>query len=271
MIYNQFRDLAHFCLMPSPRTILVLFEFGTRNPVAGRSTAYDFGSAWFWGLRLAVVVAIALGGYLSFEFGRIQADYNVVDATAKRRDLQDQINEMDAEIVSLREQIALLETHRNIEKEAYADVEGSLTELQRKIQEQRDAIEFYRGIVSPTDGGRGLRVQDLRLTKGKEDREYNLRLVLVQVMQHDRSVKGVVNFSLEGAQDGVATSYSLEQLIPAEADSNWPFAFRYFQDFDRQLLLPEGFMPERINIEVRSRTKSIASVEQSFLWQTGQG
>jgi len=58
-------------------------------------------------------------------------------------------------------------------------------------------------------------------------------------------------------------------LMSPEADSHWPFAFRYFQDFDRQLILPVGFSPERINIEVRSRTKSIASIKQSFLWQTG--
>jgi hypothetical protein len=87
-------------------------------------------------------------------------------------------------------------------------------------------------------------------------------------MQHDRSVKGEVDFSLEGAQDGVAATYTLEQLLPPDVDGSWPFSFRYFQNFDRQLILPEGFQPERINIEVRSKTKSIASVTQSFPWQS---
>ena len=238
--------------------------------MASRLPANTYAAARFWALRAAITVAIVLGGYLSFEFGRIQADYNVVDAATERRASKNHIAKLDKEIMSLKEQIVLLETHRDIEKEAYREVEGSLTDLQRKIQEQRDAIAFYRGIISPADGGRGLRVQDLKLSRGKEEREYHVRLVLVQVMQHDRRVQGEVNFSLEGAQDGVATTYSLEQLIPADADSNWPFAFRYFQDFDRELVLPDGFTPERINIKVRSRTKSIASVEQSFLWQTGQ-
>ena len=112
-------------------------------------------------------------------------------------------------------------------------------------------------------------MQDLKLSKGKQDREFNLRLVLVQVKQHDRSVKGSVLVRLEGAQDGVAKSYSLADLVPPDVDGSWPFAFRYFQDFDRQLILPVGFSPERINIEVRSRTKSVASIEQSFPWQNG--
>ena len=239
--------------------------------VAGsRSPSNRYNSGYMWAMRTAIAVALIVGGYLTFEFGRIQADYNVVDAAQKRHDDENRIAELERQISTLKQEISLLETHRNIDREAYKDVETSLSNLQEKIQEQGDAIAFYRGIISPSDGQRGLRVQDLRLSKGKEARQYHVKLVLVQVMQHDRSVKGEVNFSLEGAQDGVAISYSLEQLVPADEASNWPFSFRYFQNFNRQLILPEGFLPERINIEVHSRTKSIASVKQSFLWKTGQ-
>jgi hypothetical protein len=219
-------------------------------------------------LILGIVVAVVVSAYLSFEFGRIRADYNILQAAADRRDYENRIDDLEDEIVALKEVVALLQTHSEIDKAAYKDVEANLTQLQRKIQEQRDAIEFYRGIVSPVDGGRGLRVQDVKLSKGKDEREYHVKLVLVQVMQHDRSVKGEVDFSLEGAQDGVAITYSLEQLLPPDQDDGWPFSFRYFQNFDRQLILPEGFKPERINVEVRSKTKSIASVTQSFPWQS---
>lgn len=231
-----------------------------------RLPGHDTGMA----MRIAFGIALVVGGYLVFELGRIQADYNIVDAIAERQAYEDRIDGLEEQIATLKQEIALLETHREIDREAYEVVEANLTDLQRKIQEQRDAIAFYRGIVSPKDGGRGLRVQDLRLTKGKDERHWNLRLVLVQVMQHDRAVKGEVGFSLEGAQDGVQTTYTLEQLIPEQADRNWPFSFRYFQDFDRELVLPEGFTPEKINVEVISRTRSVASVSQSFAWQTGQ-
>ena len=227
------------------------------------------GTGLSFGFRAAITVAVLVGGYLLFEFGRLQADYNIVDAIAERKAFYDVISDLEDQIVGLKQEIALLETHREIDREAYQVVEANLAELQRKIQEQTEAIAFYRGIVSPKDGGRGLRVQDLKLTRGKEERHYNVRLVLVQVMQHDRSVKGEVDFSLEGALNGVATSYKLEQLLPEDGNSSWPFAFRYFQDFDRELVLPEGFKPEKINVEVISRTKSIASVKQSFDWPAG--
>lgn len=223
-----------------------------------------------WVKGAAVAIALAVSAYLIFEFGRIQAKYNIVDAVSEQQALRDEIDHLEEQIAALKQEIALLETHRDIDREAYQVVEKNLAKLQMKIQEQRDAIAFYRGIVSPADGGRGLRVQDLKVSKGKDERQYHVRLVLVQVKQHDRSVKGEVDFTVEGAQDGTTVTYALEQLSPANADSNWPFAFRYFQDFDRELVLPAGFTPEKINIEVVSHTKSIANVKQSFLWATGQ-
>ncbi len=235
-----------------------------------RSRSHMPGTGLSTGMRAAIVIAILVGGYLTFEFGRIQANYNIVDAIAEKQDYQREIEALDDEVVELKQEVARLETTRVVESEAYQVVETDLTDLQRKIQEQQEAIAFYRGIVSPKDGGRGLRVQDLKLTRGRAERHYNLRLVLVQVMQHDRSVKGEVDFSLEGEVDGVATTYKLQQLLPEDVSSNWPFSFRYFEDFDKELVLPDGFTPETINVEVISRTKSIASVKQSFAWIAGQ-
>ena len=117
-----------------------------------------------------------------------------------------------------------------------------------------------------------VRVTSLRNngSRGKAEREFNVRLVLVQAMKHDRKVSGDVSLIVEGVQDGVETSYDLTQLIADAADRAWPYSFRYFQDFDRQLVLPDGFTPERIKVEVRSRTRSISSIEESFAWVTSQ-
>jgi cell division protein FtsB len=229
------------------------------------------GTGRTWVVRGLLAALTVIIGYLVFEFGRINAGYDVIDAASDRQAYEDRIALLDDEIVALKQEVALLETHREIDREAYKEVEASLRTLQVKIQEQRDAIGFYRGIVSPADGKSGLRVQDLKLTRGKAEREFNLRLVLVQAMQHDRKVSGNVNLSVLGSQNGVETVYTLNQLVPAEADKGWPFSFRYFQNFERQLVLPDGFTPERIRVEVRSKTRSIASIEENYAWAASQG
>ena len=219
-----------------------------------------------------VIAALILGAsYLVFEFGRIRGGYDVVSAAEQRQAYEAEIEALEKEIVALNEQIALLETHREIDDEAYREVEASLTDLQAKIQEQQDAIAFYRGIVSPKDGNAGLRVQDLRLSRGKDEREYTIRLVLVQAMKHDRKVSGNVNLRIDGIENGTEKSYSYGELLPEDAERSWAFSFRYFQDFDRQVVLPDGFTPERITVSVESRTRSIASIEESFPWLSSLG
>ncbi len=224
-----------------------------------------------WAVRAVVVALIIVSGYLIFEFGRIEAGYDIVEAGNISQAYEDHIKQLDDEIIALKQEVALLETNIEVDRESYREVEANLTVLQGKIQEQRDAIAFYRGIVSPSDGNSGLRVQDLKLTRGKAEREFNVRLVLVQAMKHDRKVSGDVNLSIVGDQNGVETTYAFAQLVPEEADKAWAYSFRYFQDFDRQLVLPDGFTPERITVEVRSRTRSISSIEESFAWATSQG
>ncbi len=230
---------------------------------------HSVGRAWLVRGFLALLAVVT--AYLVFEYGRISAGYDIVDAADERAALEQHIDDLNDEISELEQEVALLETHREIDREAYREVEASLISLQAKIQEQQDAIAFYRGIVSPADGKPGLRVQDLKLTRGAAEREFNLRLVLVQAMKHDRKVSGDVALTVEGSERGEAKTYALTELLPPEAEKAWPFSFRYFQDFDRQLVLPDGFTPERIHVEVRSKTRSISSIAESFAWATSQG
>lgn len=218
-----------------------------------------------------IFVALVLGAtYLVFEFGRIQGGYDVIAAAEERSAFEDRIESLEQDIVGLNEQIALLTTHQSIDEAAYAEVEASLAELQGKIQEQQDALAFYRGIVSPEDGRAGLRVQDMQLTRGSLEREYTIRIVLVQAMKHDRKVSGDIDLTVAGFENGEETAYSYAELLPADADQAWEFSFRYFQDFSRQLVLPDGFTPERIDVKVESKTRSIASIEKSYPWLSGQ-
>lgn len=222
-------------------------------------------------LRAAfLLIAVALA-YLIYEFGRIQANYNILDAARERQAFEDHIAELNDEIATLNEEVALLTTHREIDREAYKEVEASLMALQAKIQEQTDAIAFYRGIVSPEDGAAGLKVQDLKVTRGETERAFKVRLVLVQSLQHDRKVSGDVDLTVEGEKDGATASYEYAQLLPEESDESWQFSFRYFQDFDREIVLPDGFTPEQITIHVRSKTRSIDSIDETYAWTSSPG
>lgn len=214
------------------------------------------------------VVALLVAGYLLFETGRLTAGHNRFELADERRDFKRQIADLEEKVMEHKEQVVQLKTMRKADQEAYKAVEASLNELQGKIQEQREAIAFYRGIISPSDSNSGLRVQDLQVLRGADESQYRLRLVLAQVKQHHREIYGKVRLSVDGAKDGEVVSYPLSQLLAAGEKKTWNYGFRYFQDFERSLNLPEGFSPLTVNIELVPTGSGNVGLKQSFPWST---
>ncbi len=218
----------------------------------------------FWALGLFAVIA---GGIGLYEFGRYQGGYNRVAAGQERQALEAKIADLNAVIAELRQKIAILETSRTVDSKAYSQVEQTLTDLQSQIQEQREELAFYRGIVSPEDGATGLKIQDFSVTPGVQGSQYRLRLVLVQANRHDRRVSGVVSLRVDGARDGQPVTYALSDLVsgPDEAET-LEFSFRYFQDFERDVRLPEGFVPDRVTVEVNPKGRRAKVITESYDW-----
>ncbi len=221
------------------------------------------------GMIWGVVVTLAIiGGFLTYEYGRYRGGYDSREAKTTEAELTRELAELDLSNGKLREQIALLETAKKIDDEAHENVESMLGDLQAEVQEQKQELAFYQSIIAPEEGKRGLRIQEFRLTPAGADAEFRMRLVLVQAAsKHDRRVSGTVTMSIEGARDGAQTSYNIADLMSGEnATDSLGFSFRYFQNFERQLILPAGFVPQRVNVEVSPKGRVSDIIKQSFDW-----
>ena len=85
--------------------------------------------------------------------------------------------------------------------------------------------------------------------------------------RHDKSVSGSVDLAVEGARDGVPVTYSLDDLVAGDvSDSKMDFSFRYFQNMERELQLPNGFVPDRVMVEVNPKGRSAKVIRQAFEW-----
>ena len=225
-----------------------------------------------WAFRGLLAAGVVIAAYLIYEFGRMDGGFRTVAAASEESVLKARILDLEQRNSALRDRIALVETSRDIDEEAYKQVEYRLTELQAQILKQREELEFYRGIVSPADGASGLKIQEFRIVSGAEDSLYRLRLVLVQAMKHDRRVSGVVNVSVDGARDGQPVRLTLAELTPTEGDSGaLAYSFRYFQNFEHDVVLPEGFLPDRVNIEISPKGRSARTIRQSYDWAVNTG
>ncbi len=59
--------------------------------------------------------------------------------------------------------------------------------------------------------------------------------------------------------------------LAASADERLDFSFRYFQNLEADLVLPEGFAPQRVIVKLTPKGKAVKAVEESFAWRVKAG
>ncbi len=215
-------------------------------------------------ILVGVVVLTLLVAWGLYELGRYHSGFDILAVQQERGGYEEQLEILAAEISQLREQKAILERSTQIEQEAYKQLETTVTGLQDEILELKGELAFYRGIISPADAAKGLKVQSFELRSRGTGGGYHYKLVLTQVLNNDTVVSGSVALAVEGQESGEVREYPLQQL--SKEDSELRFRFKYFQILEGELNLPEGFTPSKVSITVKPRTKSHKQLSQSYDW-----
>jgi hypothetical protein len=219
-------------------------------------------------LVAGIVAAIAGLLWATFEYGRWRAGYDHVAAAREQARLVAELREVRSGNAVLNDRVALLARSSEIDETARAQVKGSISELQDEILELREELAFYRGIVAPDDEG-GIRVQSLKLSRGAQDRLWHWRLVLIQSIKQEQRAFGMVELAIHGVRAGTPEMLPLKEVAAAQP-AVLQYSFRYFQDFEGDLMLPAGFTPGRVEVEVKPRSGG-ASVKRSFEWAAVSG
>lgn len=219
--------------------------------------------AWIVGVALAAMFVI--GGYLLFEYGRSRAGFDQLGALRARAELRREIRARDATIRALQRESAELATLRRSQAEERAELARTIGELQAEVARQSQQLAFYRGIVVQGANAAEARVQQLRVVPGSVPGRFVVRLRLVQSGRPDRNIAGNVLLTVEGRRAAAPAVLDMAALFGAP-DHELPFSFRYFENLDREIVIPDGFRPERIIVELRSSRREVAPVSQTFIW-----
>ena len=232
---------------PAPR-------FWQRRPSAASLIALALG---------AVVLAIVAG--FSWQQGRRAGGYDSAIVESERRDARAQIELLERENSRLNSRVAELEMARQLDREAYGQIERTLTDLQAELSVQGGDLAFYRSIVSPADGIQGLRIHRFEVSPAAGPREFKLALTLIQAMRHESLASGLVQVALAGLTANRPSRYTVGELL-GRPRAQLPFSFRYFQTIEQNVTLPADFEPLEVEIEVRSG-KLRSPVRQNFPWK----
>ena len=214
-----------------------------------------------WIAALAVLPALL---YLTYEFGRFDGGYDRLTVGQHRREYEVEIERLQKANSELRAQVAELETGRVSQQQERQELARTISDLQAQVGRQSQDVAFYRGLVNSTLNAPNIKVQKFAVVPGDSSGRYHLRMVLVQAVRPDNVVTGTVELTVEGTERGQPAKYGLARLT-GDGRSQLSFSFRYFQDLDQEVALPQGFQPGRVNVEVKSSGRN-APFSQSFNW-----
>jgi uncharacterized small protein (DUF1192 family) len=231
------------------------------------SLAAVTGPQWIAGIALAT--ALALSGWYAYYRGQKSAGLELASVTLERRELNDRITRLDEENARLNARVAELEMARQLDRDAYGQIETTLGDLQSQLARQGEDLAFYRSIVSPADGIQGLRIQRFEVQNGAGPDDYKLKLTLIQAMRHETVVSGLAQIVIHGTLEDRPARYSLGELL-GRPNASLPFSFRYFQTLEQEIKLPPGFQAYESEVQLRS-SKLRFPVRESFPWKVEAG
>ncbi|HEU4516017.1 MAG TPA: DUF6776 family protein [Steroidobacteraceae bacterium] len=217
-----------------------------------------------WLVFVAAAGILALG-YAGFELGRASAGYFVVNSMLERLDLRRRNQALEDENDGLRHRVAVAEVDQKVDRQAQSDAQQMMGELQAETARQKQELQFYRGLVVRQYGSGTLRVQELAVHAGEDERRYRVLITLVQAAARDTIANGTLTFAVEGMQGTEKATLALAD-IEVDKRRQFPFSLRFFQQIEVPIELPLDFEPERLHVEFqlgRNREPS----KQTFDWR----
>jgi hypothetical protein len=218
------------------------------------------------GLVLGVLVLLSLvfGGWGAWRVFAPQPD----DARAQISERDRRLGAQRRQIGELEQRVATLSRSDQISRDAMRDLQSTLAERDEEIAALRADVDFYERFVGATAQRRGLTVHELKL-QPRGDNVWHFTATLTQNLNRGVVNNGELHLAVEGTLGGRLQRLDWPSLRQQADAEGLEYSFRYFQQVEGDLVLPQGMRPVRIH--ARLVPDSGRMVEQSFPWEQAAG
>ena len=221
------------------------------------------------GRRFALVTLLVLGAGAvgGFMFGYTNTLRIQQSEQATQQELSEQLISTETENAELRRQVAILDRSSVMDQLASEVVQETLLSLRGRVGQLEQDVVYYRQVVSAEIEDTGLIISQLDIDATREANRYRYKLVLRQQdADGDTFLTGYVNVNLVGSQGEEQQILSLRELSAEQDELNIRLRFKYFQNIEGELVLPDNFVPDRLQVAAVSVEPVGKSINQDFSW-----
>ena len=220
--------------------------------------------------RLLVLIAALLASLvlvLGFWVGQ-QAAYSGMGVDSELyREMQRELPAARERAQALAQELEVQRTRNEVDRKALEIVRSDIARQKEQISGLEEGLRFYRSLMAPGEIAQGLSLRDIELIARTDPGRYAFRIVAQQEALKHQMLKGELYVEVFGIQGGERKVYPLAELSDDLDKGGVPLRFRYFQAIEGELLIPDGFQPEGINVVASATTPRKAEVREQYSWR----
>ncbi|GAB3281799.1 DUF6776 family protein [Parahaliea aestuarii] len=175
--------------------------------------------------------------------------------------------EAQAEIRALQEQVAAARTRHEVDRSALELVRKDLARQQEQIADLDEGLRFYRSLMAPGEIAQGFSLRGVELTALEAPGHYAFRIIAQQEARKHDTLRGALSVTVLGLEQGQPLSYPLSVLSDDVDEEGIGLRFRYFQVVEGELVLPEGFQPQSLDVQATISQPRKLDLRESHPWQ----
>jgi hypothetical protein len=219
------------------------------------------------GFAAAMTITLAVMVVLLFVVWQLAT----TEVTPETKTLQDQVQFLSADLEMIKGHLNRAQA-RQVVLEKEADVLRQANRLLRQHESDRQAelgrlqaeLDFYSRLAGTGGTLSGLELYRAEIIPTGSERVFQFILTLTQNIRRASIISGKTRLDVEGTIADRQVTLHWAQL----SDGNTPeltFRFKYFQQLEGYLTLPEGFSPTRMLVTLEENGKK-APVARNYNW-----
>ncbi|PCJ42808.1 MAG: hypothetical protein COA71_04720 [SAR86 cluster bacterium] len=212
---------------------------------------------------LFVTVILTTGGIY---YGYTRGTNENITVRIERDQLSIDVNLLQEQQELLQQNFVNVEQASLVDKQALVEVQDMMVGLREINAQLEEDVLFYRQIMSPENNETGLAIGQLDLSATEEENRIRYHIELKQLTNNENVISGYANVNIFGMQEGNEVSFPLRSIASDESQLDIRLQFRYFQNIEGELIIPENFIPETVQILAVSQGENAKTVQKNFVW-----
>jgi len=212
-----------------------------------------------------LIVAVILTG-AGVYYGYSRGTNENIDVRIERDQLSASVNSLETELETLQQDFVNLQQASLVDRQAVIEVQDMLVGLREINAQLEEDVLFYRQIMLPENDESGLAIGQLDLSATEEENRIRYHIELKQLANNENVISGYANVNILGMQEGSEVSFPLRSIAVDENQLDIRLQFRYFQNIEGELIIPENFVPETVQILAVAQGENAKTVQKNFVW-----